>query len=164
MFDLVRKIRHREDGTSKQRESSPGPESIDGAQIRVLAVTRNADDWRSLHQVAEKCGWMLFWAHSCDAAISTLSRYTIPVVICDRDLPGEDWRAMLKRISLFQQPTCILLASSVSDEYLWREVIQHQGYDVLPKPFQPDRLIRMVTSAWTWRGWQTRPPASSAAP
>jgi DNA-binding response OmpR family regulator len=130
----------------------------DGSQIRVLAVTRNASDWQSLEKVANNCGWALFWADSCAGALSVLSQYTIPIVICDRDLPGEDWRSVLKRIADFRQPVCTLLASSVSDEYLWREVFQHQGFDVLPKPFEPERLTRTVNLAWSSGDWMQRQP------
>jgi DNA-binding NtrC family response regulator len=149
MFDLVRKLRHKEDDPSKRTSASQVPSADDGSQ---------AGDWRSLQEIAYHCGWALFWAHSCDSALSVLSHYTIPVVICDRDLPGEDWRRVLKRIAVFRQPICILLASSVSDEYLWREVVQHQGFDVVPKPFQPERLIRTVNLAWAWEGWIERQP------
>ena len=122
-------------------------------KVRILAITPNAGDWGALHQVADQCGWMLFWAQSRDSALDMLSQYSIPIVICDRDLPGEDWRSVLKQISIFGQPVCVLLASSVSDEYLWREVVQHQGFDVLSKPFQADRLIRTVNLVRSWRGW-----------
>ena len=121
--------------------------------VRVLAVTQNAVDWKALHRVAEERGWTLLWAHSCEAALNVLSNYVVPIVIYDRDLPGEEWKTALRRLSVHGQPVCILLASSVSDEYLWREVVQHQGFDVLPKPFQAERLVRMVNVACSWRGW-----------
>lgn len=154
MFDLIRKLGHRDHdaGQATEREQTAG-QAKDGSQIRLLAITQNANDWKSLHVTSKDQGWLLFWAHSGDAALAMLSRHAIPIVICDRDLPGHDWKTMLKRISL-AQPTSILLASNVSDEYLWREVVQHEGYDVLPKPFQPERLVRMVTAAWAWRDWR----------
>lgn len=124
--------------------------------MRLLAVTHNAREWKPLEDSARQQGWVLFWAHSCDAAIGVLSHCAIPIVICDRDLPGEDWREVLRRIHAFHEPACILLASSVSDEYLWREVVQNQGFDILTKPFQAERLVRMVNLAWSWSGWTRR--------
>ena len=146
MYELARKLK-------KENGSGPAVPADDASPVRVLAVTQNASDWNALHRVADECGWTLFWAHSCEAALTVLSHYVIPIVIYDRDLPGEEWKAALRRISLYRQPVCILLASSVSDEYLWREVVQHQGFDVLPKPFQPERLVRTVKVACSWRGW-----------
>jgi DNA-binding NtrC family response regulator len=156
MFDLVRKFRQKEDDPTRRTSAAQVPSNDDGSQVRLLAVTPNASDWKSLQEIAYQRGWALFWAHSCDSALSVLSHSTIPIVICDRDLPGEDWRSVLNRIAVFRPPACILLASSVSDQYLWREVVQHQGFDVLPKPFQPERLIRMVNLAWSWEGWMQR--------
>lgn len=148
MFDLIRKRR-------------PQPESNDGPPIRLLAVTEKAADWDGLRGIAERCGWQLLWANSCDEALRTLAQHPIPIVICDRDLPGEDWRTVVKRISARQQPICVLLASSVSDEYLWREVVQCQGFDIATKPFQADRLIRLVNLGRSWEGWMHRHPSQS---
>jgi DNA-binding response OmpR family regulator len=137
MFDRVRKL--------KERETAP--------HVRILAVTQNAVEWSRLQEIANQCGWTLLWARDCDAAISLLAADAIPIVICDRDLPGQDWRSALQRIGASRQPICILLASSVSDEYLWREVVQHRGFDVLTKPFQPDRVQKVVNLAQSWDGW-----------
>lgn len=134
MFELVRKLIH------KDTAGEP-------PQVRVLAVTQNASDWRTLQEIANGRGWALFWAHSRESALAILSHYAIPIVICDRDLPGEDWRDVVKHIAGFRPPVSILLASSVSDEYLWREVVQHSGFDVLPKPFRDDNVIRAVNTA-----------------
>lgn len=141
MFDRVRRLAHKE-----------SPTAHEPLQIRLLAVTGNAADWKSLSDIAEQNGWVLFWADSCDAALAVLSQYVIPIVICDRDLPHAEWRSVVRRISQFRESICILLASPVSDEYLWRELVQHQGFDVLPKPFQPERVKRMVNQARWWGG------------
>ena len=63
---------------------------------------------------------------------------------------------MLAKIAALPQAICVLLASSVADQYLWNQVIQHHGYDVVIKPFQPEDLRRAVTFAWSWRGWTAR--------
>jgi hypothetical protein len=77
-------------------------------------------------------------------------------VICDREISGEDWRDALVRIAGLPQAVCVLLASSVVDEYLWHQVIENHGYDVVAKPFQSEALRRAVTFAWSWRGWEHR--------
>jgi DNA-binding response OmpR family regulator len=163
VIDLVRKFRQRQEDSPKRVPAERVNATGANSQVRLLAVTQDANDWRLLRDTAVQQGWALFWAHSCDSALSVLSHYTIPIVICDRDLPGEDWRSVLIRIGAFRQPICILLASCVSDEYLWREVVQHQGFDVLPKPFQPERLIRMVNVAWSWEGWMQRRSSNPSA-
>jgi DNA-binding response OmpR family regulator len=132
-------------------------------QIRVLAVTQNAAGWNALDKVAGANGWTLFWAHSCEAALNVLSQNQIPVVIYDRDLPGEGWKSALSRIGLYRKTACIFLASTVTDEYLWREVVQNRGFDVLTKPFQEERLVRMVNVACSWHGWTDNRATGGAA-
>ena len=74
-----------------------------------------------------------------------------PLVIYDRDLPGEDWREAFAKLGSQSRPLRILLASRVVDDYLWEQVIHNHGFDVVAKPFQPERLRRVVTFAWSWR-------------
>ncbi len=143
MFDLVRRLTHKDLPTGEP------------LRTRLLAVTHCAKDWNALQEIADQSKWILFWADSCETALEVLSQQSIPIVICDRDLPGGDWRTVLKRLTLARK-CCILLASSVSDEYLWREVVHHQGFDILPKPFELERVKRIVDQARSWGGWTQR--------
>lgn len=146
MFDIVRRLR-----TGPQVKN--GGVERPAADIRLLAVTQDAEEWRRLREIADTSNWLLLWARSCDAAVELIQRDSISLVICDRDVPGEDWRAVVRRIASLQPPVCVLLASSVCDEYLWKEVAQHGGFDVVAKPFDPDRVARAVKLASSWRGW-----------
>lgn len=146
MFEIVRRLR-------------PGPQVNNGGverpetDITLLAVTQDPNGWRRLREIADRLNWLLLWARSCEAAIELIQRNSISLVICDRDLPGEDWRAVIHRIASLKPAVCVLLASPVCDEYLWKEVAQHGGFDVVAKPFDPDRVARAVKLASSWRGW-----------
>jgi DNA-binding NtrC family response regulator len=122
------------------------------AAIEVLAITGDAAQREALARIAQECGWRLHLAASSGEAESALTARGGAVVIFDRDLPGEDWRVVLPRLARLPQAGCVLLASRVADEYLWQEVIRHHGHDVLPKPFQPGAVARIVSCAWSWRG------------
>ncbi len=97
--------------------------------------------------------WTVAAARSSDEAVAAIESQEFSLVICDRDLPGEDWRDVLARLTSLSQPVCVFLASPVVDEYLWNEVIQHRGYDVVTKPYRYDELTRAVTFAGSWRRW-----------
>jgi DNA-binding NtrC family response regulator len=142
----------------------PRPKGHDGnarpdvREMRLLAVTEDARMWDSLRDIAERAhGWRLFRARSCEEAIAALEKDTIGIVIYDRDLPGGDWRGDLLRISSSRIPVCIFLASPVADDYLWIEVVRHHGFDILPRPFQAERVMRAVSLASSWGGWASRP-------
>ena len=149
MFEIVRRLK-----TSRQAEALPrNSGDLDGSAVKLLAVTQDPDAWHSLRDIADRLGWMLFWAPSCDKAVKLLDHYGMPLVICDRDLPGEDWRKVIQRIGSSKRRVCVLLASTVCDDFLWKEVTQHGGFDVLLKPFDAERVARTVKFAWSWRGW-----------
>jgi hypothetical protein len=39
------------------------------------------------------------------------------------------------------------VASRADDDFLWAEIVNFGGYDVLPHPFERDELKRVVASA-----------------
>jgi hypothetical protein len=42
--------------------------------------------------------------------------------------------------------------SRLADEYLWAEVLQLGGYDVLLKPFEEEEVARVALAAWlSWK-------------
>jgi DNA-binding response OmpR family regulator len=127
-----------------------------GEPVKLVAITQNPDDAETLRQIAIDCGWRISIVDSSSAAITSLNDQPTPLVICDRDLSGEAWPDVLATIGALPQAVCVLLASSVVDDYLWHQVIRHHGYDVVAKPFHPEELRRAVKFAWSWRGWAYR--------
>jgi DNA-binding NtrC family response regulator len=150
MFEIVRRLRG---GLQSRQAAGKDRVGTDGSSVRLIAVTQDADGWRHLRDIADGFGWLLLWASSCEKAIQLIERDSISLALCDRDLPGEDWRIVVQRLASLSRPVCVLLASSVCDDYLWKEVAQHGGFDVLAKPFEAERVARAVKLAWSWRGW-----------
>ncbi len=149
MFDLKWLFPTRRGGGSASVEESAKA----NGNVMLLAITDVREDQEALRQIAAGFGWKISIADSSEGAIASLRLHPVPLVICDRDLPGEDWREALARIASLPQSVCVLLASGVVDEYLWNEVVQNHGYDVVSKPFRKDDVKRAVTFAWSWSGW-----------
>ncbi len=158
MFDLKRLIHIRWSTRQPVAEQINRP-SQSGEPVQLVAIIQNQHDSETLRQLAAIYGWRISIVGSSDAAIALLKDQPIPLVICDRDLAGEAWPDVLAKVAAQPQAVCVLLASSVMDDYLWHQVIRHNGYDVVAKPFQPEELRRAVTFAWSWRGWAHRYPA-----
>ena len=112
--------------------------------VSILAVTRDPEDWKALESIARNENWLLFWAHDADRAYELIRRYQIQLVICDREVNGEDWRSIVANFANIRPPICTLLASEVADEYLWREVVHNKGFEILTKPFDPEKVIRTI--------------------
>ena len=155
MFDLRRLVHIGR--SARDPGDDPAPRNVEsGEPVKLVAITQNPDDAETLRQIASRCGWRISIVDSSGAAIVSLNDQPTPLVICDRDLSGEAWRDVLAKIAALPRAVCVLLASSVVDDYLWNDVIRHHGYDVVAKPFQTDELHRLVTFAWSWRGWAHR--------
>jgi DNA-binding NtrC family response regulator len=158
MFDLRRLVHMGRSAREAVPEQNRGTFPT-GEPVKLVAIMQNPDASAALRQIAASYGWKISIVDSSDAAVAALNAQPTPLVICDRDLSGEAWRDVLAKIAALPQAVCVLLASHVIDDYLWQQVIQHHGYDVVAKPFQPDELRRAVTFAWSWRGWAYRHPA-----
>jgi DNA-binding NtrC family response regulator len=158
MFDLRRFV-HRGRSARQATPEDTRRALSSNEPVKLTVITQNPDDSAVLQQIAASYGWRISIVGSSDAAIALLKQQPTPVVICDRDLSDEAWRDVLAKIAALPQAVCVLLASSVIDDYLWHQVIQHNGYDVVVKPFRPEELRRAVTFAWSWRGWAYRHPA-----
>jgi Response regulator containing CheY-like receiver, AAA-type ATPase, and DNA-binding domains len=125
-------------------------------RIPVLAITPDERDKTSLSAFSVRGQWDLVWTSSCEEALELLKKLRVAVILCDRDLPGVDWRDALQKLAASRPDCPILLTSSVNDEYLWDEVIHKGGYDVLSKPLQGDQTVRAVNLAWSYSKQRAR--------
>jgi len=155
MFDFRRLVHMGKPERQAARERAAGT-ALAAEPVKLVAITERSDDSAALRQIASDYRWRISIVGSSDAAVASLNEQPTPLVICDRDLASEDWREVLAKIAALPQAVCVLLASRVVDDYLWRQVIRNHGYDVVSKPFQPEELRRAVTFAWSWRGWAHR--------
>ena len=108
--------------------------------IRILAIMpKNAE----LGAIANRSGWRIDWAASIPVE---LGRYEI--ILCER---CRDWKDRIRQIAAAAPHGCVILVSAESDDHLWQDVIDCGGYDVLTKPFQPDRVMQLVQFAASHR-------------
>lgn len=122
----------------------------DTKKIPVMALTSDGRDRDSLTAFAVRGDWELVVAASLEEALASVRESRTAVVLCDRDLPGLDWRDALEKLAASNPACAIILTSAVNDEYLWDEVIHRGGYDVLAKPLQQEQTVRAVNLAWSY--------------
>jgi DNA-binding NtrC family response regulator len=123
---------------------------------RVLVITISIEDQDFYRNLQSRREWDLAFTQSVPEALRLLARETFPIVLCDRDLPGCDWRAVMAKIVEASPRSCFVLTSRVSDEYLWREVAEHGGYDVVAKPLEESAVQHTLRRAWYY--WKAEPP------
>ncbi|MCU1328884.1 MAG: response regulator receiver protein [Bryobacterales bacterium] len=123
---------------------------------QVLVVTAPPDDHTFFSCLGETCRWKLTVTGSVGEALELVASLNFPLIVCDRELPGQQWRNVIARMKERAPRSCVLLISPVSDDYLWREVLRHGGYDVIPRPLQTETVSHLLDQAWYY--WNAAPP------
>ena len=76
---------------------------------------------------------------------------TAPVILFDRDWPGNQWKVIVQTLAASAHRACVVLMSGVADDYLWQELVRRGGYDILAKPLRADdftRVMKLALSYW----------------
>lgn len=117
------------------------PQAAPPERMRMLAVSVSDPDRAVLSVLADKHGWDLRISNGVE------TRGDFEVILCDRDQPGRPWREVLDSLVAGFPGSCVLLVSPVNDDYLWREVVQHGGYDVLTRPLREQAVLHAIQAA-----------------
>jgi hypothetical protein len=132
--------------------------------ITVIGLILSDEDRRLIAGVGVRNQWNVVFADTCEGARTALDQLKVPVILCDRDLLGKEWREMVQVLASSPRRACIILISKVVDEYLWHEMVRRGGYEVLSKPLREADIVRAVGLAWSY--WNTAgtamPPAKRA--
>src|ERR1041385_7912810 len=113
----------------------------------VLLVSPDRDDSRYLRDVLSHLGSGLVAVSSCKSSKASLRDGRFGIVITERDLPDGNWLDVLSSVQSLSNPPLLIVVSRLADEYLWAEVLNRCGYDVLAKPFARDEVMRVVGHA-----------------
>jgi len=105
--------------------------------------------------------WQCHKSQGCREALELLERHPVAVLLCERDQPDGCWHDLLEATAKHAPPPSLIVYSRLADEYLWAEVLNLGGYDVLIKPFDRDEVLRVADSAW--RSWKRRCAELAAA-
>jgi DNA-binding NtrC family response regulator len=116
----------------------------------VLCVSSFPDDHTELQRMFRSGKWRLQSAHSCQDAISSLSRSenAVCAIICEERLPDGTWLDVLDSVANTPAGSPLLIvASRLADAALWGEVLNVGGYDLLAKPFNEAEVRWVLESA-----------------
>jgi DNA-binding response OmpR family regulator len=118
-------------------------------RARILSVSGAAADHAVLRHAVKNTAWDLLTAATCREARQTMS-YADPLVIfCECLLKDGTWKDVLEMVSGFDEPPFIVVISRLADDFLWSEVLNLGGYDVLAKPLVEIEVRRVLESLWT---------------
>ena len=137
---IVRADRLPYSGASVRRGQVP-------ALIPILLASERNDDYRTLQALLQNTRWTLVRPLSWGEVSSFCDRAVNPVVLVDRHFQGSDWRFTVSSLLNTTASCCLILLSDVSDPYLWNELVQQGGFDVLARPFERSEVLRTLAFA-----------------
>lgn len=114
----------------------------------ALLVSPLSEDHQALTQIFLKQDWKLHRTRTLGSALALLRNQPLPVVITERDLPLGDWKDLLVAIQQLPHSPLLVVTSRLADEYLWAEVLNLGGHDVVAKPFREAEVHWVLESAW----------------
>ena len=141
-------LRRKKAGPTWQRPSPADAGPL--GPLTVIALISGDADRHELTSICSRNGWNLFFANTLEEARTVLDKVRIPVILCDRDLPGNEWRSAVEGLASSPHRACVILVSAVVDSYLWNEVVRTGGFDVLSKPFREHDVARALRLAWSY--------------
>lgn len=127
--------------------ASVAPVGAGRVQTPVLLASERDDDYQNLQALLYNTKWSVERAISWTDVYSFCDRVVNQVVLLDRHFQGSDWRRSVSSLPNPAANRCLILLSDVSDPYLWNELVQHGGFDVLARPFESSALFRTLAFA-----------------
>lgn len=115
--------------------------------LSALLVGIYESDRLLVQEIFRQDGWRLFEAGNRRGALQCLARNPVEVVIAEKDVPGWNWKQVLRDIRRLASPPQLIVTSRNADDHLWAEALNVGAYDVLPQPLDRDEVERVVASA-----------------
>ncbi len=110
----------------------------------VLAITADPSHREAIRHDLDSLYYRLEFADGIAAARRALRGQALAVVVADADGDGgAAWRTLLRK----RGRRYVVVMSRQADEAMWMEVLDKGGVDLLPKPFVPKELRRVVEAA-----------------
>ena len=120
------------------------PRRVPEGRLRILVLSMSLEDRFVLERLGKQHDWELQFTSSPREGVRLASQSHFELILCDRNQPGYPWREVMDRLAACSPRSCILLVSPVSDDNLWRDVLQRGGYDVLIRPLREESALHAV--------------------
>jgi DNA-binding response OmpR family regulator len=139
-------------------------ESAQSGSVSALLVGEYESDRALVREVFGKLGWRLFEARDGRRAIGWLERNAVQVVIAEGGAVDAGWQGLLDALRDLPDPPQLVVTSRTADDFLWCEVLNRGGYDVLARPLNRDEVERVIAGAGRqFRSLRERPARVAVA-
>jgi DNA-binding NtrC family response regulator len=115
--------------------------------LGILSVSAAAEDHIAVRKSLPDISCWVQTAESCHTAFESLRYGRISIVVCERDLPDGNWRDVLEWVGSPPEGPFVIVTSRLADEWLWAEVLNLGGFDLLAKPFNAEETRHVLETA-----------------
>jgi len=122
-----------------------GPEAATPRSI-LLCIGSNPEEYKALRRMIDPSAWQVISANTCRNGIRRIAK-GVQVVLCECNLPDGSWKDILNRIVDMEMPPQLVVISRLADAYLWSEVLNLGGFDVLAKPLVATEVRQVLEAA-----------------
>jgi DNA-binding response OmpR family regulator len=120
--------------------------------LHVLSISPAAEDHIILSGLSDGLAWRFSGVANCSDALAVLTRNTVSIIFCETIMEDGTWKDVLFHLKTLVETPLLVVTSRLADEYLWAEVLNMGGYDVLAKPFNDREVCHVLTTAVLARG------------
>lgn len=117
---------------------------------RVLYISGRAEDARSLSQMLAPLRVDLDHADTIQQARRRLQESEYGVVLTEVTLADGNWLDVLHLVRESPREPQVIVTDRQADARFWAEALNLGAYDLLPQPFTPPEVQRIVSNA-CWR-------------
>jgi DNA-binding NtrC family response regulator len=113
-----------------------------------LALICSDSDFGALQEIVLPRGADLERCRIPGDLLRSLGGGRVDVIIADSRLPDNGgWKSILNAIEYGGTRQPLIVASHFADEFLWAEVLNLGGFDVLSEPFVEEEVVRVFECA-----------------
>ena len=113
----------------------------------ILIVSQRTGIYLSIARMLRDADIEVAAADSLPRSLDRLRQQDVSIVICDRDLPGGGWKALLVAMDGIPAAPPLVVTARDADDKLWAEVLNLGGYDVLAQPLDATEVQRVLLQA-----------------
>ncbi len=126
---------------------------VDGHPIRLISAL-DGERHDCLERLVPRSEYLIEYA-ACFAEAALLLRDAGIRIVISPSCLGErySWKDLLRETEKRTPAPKLIVTDRLADEWLWAEVLNLGGFDVLPQPFHPEEVARTLESAR--RSWET---------
>ena len=84
------------------------------------------------------------------------------LLLADAELPDGNWRDVLRLLKDSRRPCDLVVCSRCGDERFWAEVIESGAFDLVPQPYDPQEVLRIIRMALDAHARRLQHPVESS--